>query len=180
MIKLRPVIGDEQLCKNVMQVRDDFVYSGSPFDIKSFLNLRNRMISELTEASKINVKYSAGTLVDIEFYLQVLQIKHGATNPVIRNTNSMEALKQLQEAGVIDAKKAECLRRAYSCFRRTIDALRAVRGNAKDLVLPESNTPDYNYLARRLNFVSAEAFSQEIEWCRNQCRDLLEKLTNDL
>lgn len=65
-------------------------------------------------------------------------------------------------------------------FRRTIDALRAVRGNAKDLVLPDSNTPDYKYLARRLNFVSAEDLSQEIEWCRNQCRGLLEKLTKEL
>ncbi|MBW2519685.1 MAG: hypothetical protein JRD88_04945 [Deltaproteobacteria bacterium] len=176
MVKLRAIAGDEQLCREALNARDRFVYSGEPFDVGNLLHLRQRMVSELTDKHRINVKYSPGMLVDIEFYLQALQIKHGAEDLAVRKTNSMEALNELLEAGVIDTEQAESLSRAYRCFRRTIDALRAVRGNAKDLVLPDQTTPDFKYLARRLDFEDAQSLSNEINWCRNYCDDLLEKL----
>ncbi len=174
MIKLRPVAGDEKLCVEVLKVRDDFVYSDLPFDYRNLIHLRQRMAMELVDSGSVNLKYSPGALVDIEFFLQAQQIQHGAADPELRVSNSMQALKRLQQAGLVDATQAERIRRAYRCFRRTIDALRAVRGNAKDLTLPDPGSADYRYLARRLRFADSEALSQEIAWSRELSRGLLD------
>ncbi len=82
-------------------------------------------------------------------------------------------MNRLQEAGLIAAEQADRIRRAYRCFRRTIDALRAVRGHAKDLALPDPDSADYRYLARRLGFGSVEELTAELAWCRELSRDLL-------
>ncbi len=173
MIKLRPVAGDDELCSEVLAVRDAFVYSGRPFDYQNLLHLRQRMATELTGSGTVNLKYSVGALVDIEFFLQAQQIEHGAENPHLRVPNSMQALKRLQEAGLIAGEQADRIRRAYRCFRRTIDALRAVRGHAKDLTLPDPASADYRYLARRLGFADPESLSREIAWSRELSRGLL-------
>ncbi len=173
MIKLRPVAGDETLCAEVLKVRDAFVYSGRVFDYQNLVHLRKRMATELVESGSVNLKYSSGALVDIEFFLQAQQIKHGAADLRLRVPNSMQALKRLQQAGLIEAPQADRIRRAYRCFRRTIDALRAVRGHAKDLTLPDPDSADYRYLARRLGFADSEALSREISWSREFSAGLL-------
>lgn len=173
MIKLRPVAGDETLCDEVLKVRDAFVYSERPFDYQNLIHLRKRMAAELVDGGSVNLKYSSGALVDIEFYLQAQQIKHGAADPRLRVPNSMQALKRLQQAGLIEAAQADRIRRAYRCFRRTIDALRAVRGHAKDLTLPDPDSADYRYLARRLGFSDSEALGREISWSREFSAGLL-------
>jgi glutamate-ammonia-ligase adenylyltransferase len=131
------------------------------------------MATELVESGTVNLKYSPGALVDIEFYLQAQQIKYGAENSRLRVPNSMQALKRLQDAGLIADEHADRIRRAYRCFRRTIDALRAVRGNARDLTLPDPDSADYRYLARRVGFADPEALSREITWSRKLSRGLL-------
>ncbi|APG28394.1 hypothetical protein A7E78_11355 [Syntrophotalea acetylenivorans] len=173
MIKLRPVAGDETLCAEVLKVRDAFVYSERPFDTQNLIHLRKRMATELVDSGSVNLKYSPGALVDIEFFLQAQQIKHGAADPRLRVPNSMQALKRLQQAGLIETAQADRIRRAYRCFRRTIDALRAVRGHAKDLTLPDPDSADYRYLARRLGFADSEALSREISWSREFSQGLL-------
>jgi glutamate-ammonia-ligase adenylyltransferase len=173
MIKLRPVAGDEKLCAEVLKVRDAFVYSERPFDYQNLIHLRQRMATELVDSGTVNLKYSPGALVDIEFFLQAQQIQHGAADPQLRVANSMQALKRLQQAGLVEAAQADRIRRAYRCFRRTIDALRAVRGNARDLTLPDPSSADYRYLARRLGFADDEALSQELDWSRELSRGLL-------
>jgi [glutamine synthetase] adenylyltransferase / [glutamine synthetase]-adenylyl-L-tyrosine phosphorylase len=173
MIKLRPVAGDKTLCAEVLEVRDAFVYSERLFNYPNLIHLRQRMATELVDSGTVNLKYSPGALVDIEFFLQAQQIKHGVADPELRVPNSMQALKRLQHAGLVEAGQADRIRRAYRCFRRTIDALRAVRGNAKDLTLPDPSSADYRYLARRLGFADPEALSQEIAWSRELSRGLL-------
>ena len=50
----------------------------------------------------------------------------------------------------------------YGFLRRLIDALRVVRGHAKDLTVPAVDTREFAYLVRRLRFESAEALRDAI------------------
>jgi glutamate-ammonia-ligase adenylyltransferase len=175
MVKLRPVAGDGRLLDQVLAVRDDFVYSGRPLDLEKVLHLRRRMAAELVAAGRINLKYSTGGLVDVEYFIQVLQIIHGTENGNLRVTNTMQALKRLEEAGLVDAALAADLRRAYRCFRRIIDVLRAVRGNARDLTLPDFESADFRYMSRRLDFDSPADCLREIEWSRELSRGVWER-----
>ncbi|MEZ4598178.1 MAG: hypothetical protein R2940_00120 [Syntrophotaleaceae bacterium] len=176
MVKLRPVAGDDKLMEQAMAIRDAFVYSGRPLDLDKVLNLRRRMAEELVEPGKINLKYSTGALVDVEFFIQAQQIVHGAENAGLRVTNTMEALRRLEDAGLVKEVLAGDLRRAYRCFRRVIDVLRAVRGNARDLTLPDFASADFRYLSRRLDFPTPEECLREIQWSRELSRGLWERI----
>jgi len=172
MVKLRPIAGEYPLPDEVMQARNAFVYSGRPIDYANIRHLRERQIAELVGSGKVNLKLSAGGLVDIEYYLQARLIECGAEHPEVRVPNAMQGLKRLEARGILASDRARDIRRAYSCFRRTIDALRAVRGNARDLTVPEIGSPDYLYLSRRLGFESPEQLEAEIEWSRQLSRSL--------
>jgi glutamate-ammonia-ligase adenylyltransferase len=172
MVKLRPIAGDEGLLRRVMEARDAFVFSGAPIDYANILHLRRRQDAELVKNGRVNLKLSAGGLVDIEYFLQAQLIEHGAADPALRVSNAMQGLNRLEAAGWIAPARANDLRRAYRCFRRTIDALRAVRGNARDLTLPLPKSPDYLYLSRRLGFANPEELSAEIAWSRELSRNL--------
>ena len=88
--------------------------------------------------------------------MQYLQLEHGRSRPELRTPSTLEALDRLQAAGVIDPARREELRAAYLFWRRVADALRMVRGNAKDLLLPESGSDEVRFLARRLGYAGPD------------------------
>lgn len=152
LIKLRFVSGDEALGRQVEAHRDGFVYSEAPWDIGLALDLRRQQIKELVEPGRINVKYSQGGLLDIEYAVQYLQLMHGCLDPRLRTPNTLQALAALEGAGVVGADEAARLRDAYLFLRLLIDGLRIVRGHAKDLLLPAQDSEEFVFLARRLGY----------------------------
>jgi glutamate-ammonia-ligase adenylyltransferase len=177
LVKLRPVAGDEAFIEEVMAGRDAFVYSGTPVDYDNIRYLRQRQVEELVKPKTINVKLSPGALVDIEYFIQAKQIEVGAENINVRVTKSMVALKELAKAGAVAQPLAENIRKAYRCLRRAIDALRAVRGNARDLTVPEPESPAFGYLARRLGYDTSASLAQDLDWSLNFGRSLWETST---
>ena len=162
LVKLRPVVGDQVLANRILQARDRFVYSGKAIDYNDILHFRHRQSSELVPRKATSAKLSQGGLVDVEYFIQALQIKRGVDNPKIRVSNILEAINQLEDAESINAFQAEELRITYAFLRRLIDALRSVRGNAKDLTLPAIESLEYEYLARRLGYESGFSLQKEI------------------
>ncbi len=156
LIKLRYVAGDEGLGRQVEAHRDAFVYSGAPWDLETALALRRQQVKELVEPGRINVKYSPGGLIDVEYAVQYLQLMHGHQHPTLRTTNTMDALAALVETGLVARDDGLRLRTAYLFFRTLIDGLRMVRGNAKDLVLPEPESDDFVFLARRVGYTTED------------------------
>lgn len=154
MIKLRAVSGDAMLGKQVESHRDRYVYSGAPWDLATAIDLRRQQLKQLVERGTVNVKHSAGGLVDIEYAIQYLQVMHGHTHPVLRTPNSMQALTGLVECGIVTRQDGETLRKAYLFIRMLIDGLRMVRGNAKDLVLPPPGSDEFIFLARRVGYTT--------------------------
>ncbi|MBM4122547.1 MAG: hypothetical protein FJ249_08145 [Nitrospira sp.] len=154
LIKLRFVAGDERLGREVEAYRDSFVYSGAPWDLAAARDLRHRQIKELVEPGCTNVKYSPGGLLDVEYAVQYLQLMHGHAHPRPRTPNTLEALAVLGEIGLLKPDEAALLREAYLFLRTLIDALRIVRGNAKDLVLPPSDSDAFVFLARRMGYTA--------------------------
>jgi glutamate-ammonia-ligase adenylyltransferase len=61
-------------------------------------------------------------------------------------------LKALSETGLISNSDYEALNDAYNFLRRLINALRMVRGNAKDLTIPPTGSEEFAFLIRRLDY----------------------------
>jgi len=164
LVKLRSVAGDVALAERVLAVRDRFTYSGRPIEYEAIRHLRRRQATELVRPGALHAKYSPGGLVDLEYFIQARQIECGAARPEVRVTNTLAALVALESVGAIEAELADDLRRAYLFLRRVIDALRVVRGNAKDLTVPEPGSRGFTYLARRLGHGDGHALRAELDW----------------
>ncbi len=152
LIKLRWVAGDESLGRRAEKHRDAFTYSGATWDMGNALHLRRRQIKELVRPGQINVKYSPGGIVDIEYAVQYLQLLNGHHHPELRVPNTLEALDKLRQSQIIGASEYDVYRRSYLFLRNLIDALRIVRGDASDLMLPRENSDEFKSLARRLGY----------------------------
>lgn len=152
LIKLRAVAGNTRLGTFCESVRDRFVYALRSWDLDTALSLRARQMDELVPKGMINVKYSPGGIVDIEYLAQYLQIRHGFRHPELRTPNTLMSLHQLSLLGVISADTERQLHEDYLFLRKLIDALRIVRGNAKDLLLPEKESEEFTFLGRRMGY----------------------------
>ncbi|MEO8341129.1 MAG: hypothetical protein ABI604_15700, partial [Nitrospirota bacterium] len=152
LIKLRHIAGNSTLGHRLEAHRDSFVYGDAPWDIPTALELRRQQLKQLVEPGKINVKYSAGGLIDIEYATQYLQVMHGHNHPTLRTPNTLQALAALVNAGLVARADGAGLRKAYVFIRMLVDGLRMVRGNTKDLVLPHLDSEEFVSLARRVGY----------------------------
>ena len=152
LIKLRHIAGDAALGHQLEAHRNSFVYGEAPWDIPAALELRRQQLRQLVEPGKVNVKYSAGGLIDIEYAAQYLQVMHGHNHPSLRTPNTLQALAALVNAGLVARTDGAGLRKAYVFTRTLVDGLRMVRGNTKDLVLPAHDSEEFVCLARRVGY----------------------------
>ena len=163
LVKLRPVAGDTELGIKILKMRDAFVYADQALDLTNIRHLRDRQAAELVESGIVNAKYSSGGLVDLEYFVQACQIEAGRDRPELRVPNTLAALAGLEGAGLIQPERALAFRQAYGLLRRLIDGLRMVRGNAKDLSIPEADSPAFKYLTRRLGYATPSSLHLNIE-----------------
>ena len=167
-LKLRRVAGDAVLGRKIEDYRDTFVYGNEPWALETALHLRRRQTRELVPPGKIHAKYSPGGLIDLEYAAQYLQLIHGHREPSLRTTNTLQALKALRETNRLSRQDAAALTNDYLFMRKVIDGLRIVRGHAKDLVLPRSESDNMISLARRLGYLTdvwqegARVFEREL------------------
>ncbi|QEG18608.1 [protein-PII] uridylyltransferase family protein [Gimesia maris] len=172
LVKLRPIAADEEFGNQIVRMRDSIIYSGKPFDVAAMLAMREKQIQQLVKGGTINAKLGDGGLVDCEYLIQSLQITYGHRNPGLRTTNTLEGIDSLKELGLISPDDYVKLRNAYIFLRRLIDALRMVRGNAKDLTVPPQDQEEFDFLARRLGYGShTEKLQTEISVTMDRVRD---------
>ncbi len=152
LVKLRPILGDETLARQICELRDRYVYHSGPFDVVSMRAMRERQMRHLVSGGTFNAKYSPGGLADLEYLVQGLQINHGAEHPEVRTPNTRAALDALHAIGVLSDQDYTRLRKAHTFFRWLIDGLRVVRGNASDVTLPPVDSEAFAFLARRLRY----------------------------
>jgi len=152
LIKLRKVAGDDGLGRRVEVHRDNFTYSEARWNWADAMELRGRQMSELVRPGEINVKYSAGGIIDVEYAVQYLQLLNGAQHQEIRVTSTLDALLGLRRLQIIRESDHTTLYNGYLFLRNLIDSLRIVRGDATDLVLPDVLSEEFKSLARRLGY----------------------------
>ncbi len=165
------------LKSEIEKARDNFVYSGKPPDIPALLKIRKMQIDNyIKNRSLFNAKFSPGGLVEIEYIVQMHQIKYGHLNPGIRKTSTLDVLDELYKTGIMDDKTFEDLRESYIFFRNLINILRMEKGNSKDLTVYSEDSLEFEYLVRRSYFIeiintrSPSAFIEKL----NRHRDIVQ------
>ena len=148
----RPAGGDRELAQRVCDTVDRFVYGPWASDIPSYArHVRSRIEHELAgEAAgdHLNLKRGRGGLADIDFLLQVLQIREGATREEFRVPGSRALLAALPETEVVRPAEAGVLRDAYA-FLRELETVLRIHTNTGGGAIP-TDPAALDPLARRL------------------------------
>ena len=130
LTRARVVYGDERLRRGIEEVIRETVYgTGADEGVRSEIHrLRTRMEVELAreKAGSYNIKTGRGGIVDIEFMVQYLQLRHGVDYPEIRSTNTLLALKAMRLCSVLCEDDFVTLQEGYKFLRRLENRLRLI------------------------------------------------------
>ena len=169
LLRARPVAGDSDVAARFLELVSPFVYR-DPFPetgIREIRRMKARIERERIRPGddpQFHLKLGRGSLSDIEFTVQLLQLVHGAAHEELRVTSTMGALGRLDAAGLIDSDDADSLRDAYRLCERARNALHLLT-NAPGDSLPVSS--EYaEPLGRMLGFVHRPQTSLRDEYRR--------------
>jgi glutamate-ammonia-ligase adenylyltransferase len=115
-----------------------------------------------------HLKLGRGALADVEWTVQLLQLRHAFEIEGLRTTRTLPALQAAADAGLVDAEDAESLSRAWRFASRQRNAIMLVRGRASDQ-LP-SAARDRAAVASLLGYAPDEAEKMLDEYLRTTRR----------
>jgi glutamate-ammonia-ligase adenylyltransferase len=161
LTRLRAVAGDAELGSQLERLRNAFVYEASWLNIEQLRTLREKQFAAKVRDARYNAKFSPGALVDLEYFVQVLQVRHGTTVLELRTPRLHEALEGMSAHGIVAPDMVRDLTSAYYFLRHLINGLRMLRGNARDLFLPSADSHEYVHLARRMGYERGQALNPE-------------------
>ncbi|MGH9182213.1 MAG: bifunctional [glutamine synthetase] adenylyltransferase/[glutamine synthetase]-adenylyl-L-tyrosine phosphorylase [Acidimicrobiales bacterium] len=154
MLRARPVAGDPELGQRFLEAVAPFVW-GEPLGadgVREIRRMKARIERERLPAGEdpqFHLKLGRGSLSDVEFCAQLLQLQHG-----VAATGTMAALTRLHAAGALDTDDLEVLTEAYRFCERTRNRLYLVQGAGGD-ALPQG-PEDLARLARSLDTTPTE------------------------
>jgi glutamate-ammonia-ligase adenylyltransferase len=154
LLRARPVAGDADLGVRFQAMADRTRYPDGGVSPEAVLEIRR--IKARVDAERLprgadpntHTKLGRGGLADVEWTVQLLQLRHAHEVPALHNTSTLAALDAASGAGLIPEADAAQLREAWLTATRARNALVLVRGKPSDQ-LPGPG--------RQLNAVAAAA-----------------------
>ncbi|MFF1302932.1 bifunctional [glutamine synthetase] adenylyltransferase/[glutamine synthetase]-adenylyl-L-tyrosine phosphorylase [Streptomyces sp. NPDC058307] len=138
LLRAEPVAGDEELGRRFVELIDPLRYPAAGLGddaVREIRRLKARMESERMPRGadpKLHTKLGPGGLSDVEWTVQLLQMRHGAQVPGLRTTRTRAALVAARDAGFITADDTQVLDEAWVLATRVRNAVMLVRGRAGD------------------------------------------------
>ena len=173
LCKARVVVGPPRAAKATMGAvnRAAFEHRWHARDAEEVRRMRHRM--EDTSGGA-NLKRGPGGLVDIEFLVQMLQLKHGRRTPSVRVPNTLLALAALNEAGFLGAEDFAFFNESYR-FLRTLEGRLRLLNSAARSHLPEEPT-ELAKLAQLLRCPSSDALLADFDRYLRETRQRFDRI----
>jgi glutamate-ammonia-ligase adenylyltransferase len=138
LLRARFVAGDAELGARFIELADRVRYPAGGLTRAQVVEIRR--IKARVEAERLprgadprtHTKLGRGGLADVEWVVQLLQLRHGAAVPSLRTPGTLAALAAARQAGLVGAADAEALAAGWTLAARVRNALTLVRGRAAD------------------------------------------------
>jgi glutamate-ammonia-ligase adenylyltransferase len=140
LTRARPVAGDPGLCQRISATLAAVLRS--PRDPEKLVidvaGMRRRVAEENPRPSPWDLRNRPGGLIDLEFIIQYLTLRHAASSPQILRRGTAEAIAALGEAGLLPPQAQHELGEAAALFRNVQAVLTLLgHGSPSTAVLAE-------------------------------------------
>ncbi|MFA9276864.1 MAG: bifunctional [glutamine synthetase] adenylyltransferase/[glutamine synthetase]-adenylyl-L-tyrosine phosphorylase, partial [Rhodoluna sp.] len=184
LLRARAVLGPEKLQEDMMKLIDSVRYPDgiSVDDVREIRRIKARVEAERlpqgADPSR-HVKLGRGSLSDVEWTVQLLQLQFAHSHPALKTTSSVGALRAAVDAGLIEETDAQKLIEAWIFSSRVRSGITIWADKATD-VLPQ-DTRDLEGIARLLNYPPGSATRLEEDYLSitRRCRQVVERVFFD-
>ncbi|MEJ1087080.1 bifunctional [glutamine synthetase] adenylyltransferase/[glutamine synthetase]-adenylyl-L-tyrosine phosphorylase [Microbacterium sp. Mu-80] len=147
LLRARGIAGSLKLIAKFTELADSIRYpeTVSEQGIREIKRIKARVEGErLPQGAdpRRHLKLGPGTLSDVEWMVQLLQLQHGHRVPDLRTTSTMQALDAAVLADLFPASDAERLREAWVLASRLRSAMTLLTGQTRDVLPSEMRELD--------------------------------------
>lgn len=180
LLRARGAVGDRSLLDDFEGLADETRYPASiaPADVREVRRIKARVEAErLPQGADParHLKLGRGSLSDVEWFVQLLQLQHGASVPGLRTTSTLRALAAAVDADLVPAEDAARLRAAWIIASRARSAMTLWTAKTAD-VLP-NDRQQLEGVARLMEYPPGSASRLEQDYLRTTriARQVFEK-----
>ncbi len=178
MMKARPCAGDLRVGETLLERLRPWVYRPqlSEDDFSEIVQQRIRTEAQTRARNEweTDIKNGWGGIRDIEFPVQALQLMYGGRMPRLRTPSTLNALKQLRQARLIEPETADALTNAYIFLRTVEHRLQLLYGHQTHSLPKEPN--ERAKFARRMGYTDLEPFERDLQHHRSVARAFREQV----
>jgi glutamate-ammonia-ligase adenylyltransferase len=138
LLRARFVCGDESLGREFEQLADTMRYPAGGLTREQIIEIRRIKARVETERlprgadPNTHTKLGRGGLADVEWAVQLMQLRHAYALPDLRKTRTLEALTAELEAKLVDKLDAAAMTAGWTLAAQVRNALTLVRGRPTD------------------------------------------------
>lgn len=138
LLRARFVCGDADLGAAFEAMVDPVRYPADGLTREQIVEIRR--IKARVEAERMprgadpatHTKLGRGGLADVEWAVQLLQLRHAGAHPELRGTRTLDALAAARDAGLVDPADAAAMAAGWTMAAQVRNALMLVRGRSGD------------------------------------------------
>jgi [glutamine synthetase] adenylyltransferase / [glutamine synthetase]-adenylyl-L-tyrosine phosphorylase len=164
LLKVRPIAGDLPLGEEIRELSFSLILDLPAEQVRHEVFAMKKRTEEILQEKGRQwgeVKLGVGSIRDIEFVIQYLQLANLNQHPNIRTRASLKAIPLLRSTGLLSSSDARILHDGY-IFLRTIEHYLQMMDYRQTYSLP-SDESAIRILARRLGFSSGENFVERYQ-----------------
>jgi [glutamine synthetase] adenylyltransferase / [glutamine synthetase]-adenylyl-L-tyrosine phosphorylase len=171
LLKARPIAGDIALGEKLLRAVEPYIFSHAPEEVRaSVLSMKQRTEQVLQQKGREwgEVKLGEGSIRDVEFVVQYLQLAYGNRYPDLHGRATLQILPRLARHHLLNQEEARILADGYTLLR-TIEHYLQVMHNQQTYAMP-SDPDGLALLAGRLGFANTTALTRRYEEHRQAIR----------
>lgn len=171
LLKARPVAGDISLGERLLAQAEPHIFAHAPEEVRaSVFAMKQRTEQVLQEKGRDwgEVKLGEGSIRDVEFVVQYLQLAHGNQYPDLRGRATLQILPRLAHHRLLTGDETRILADGYTLMR-TIEHYIQVMHYQQTYTMP-SDPSALALLAGRLGFKDTDALIHRYDEHRKAIR----------
>jgi [glutamine synthetase] adenylyltransferase / [glutamine synthetase]-adenylyl-L-tyrosine phosphorylase len=138
LLRAEAMVGDEDLRRRFTELVDPLRFPAGGIteaDIREVRRIKARVDEERLPRGAdpaTHLKLGRGGLADVEWTVQLLQMRHAGSHATLRTTHTLDALAAAVDIELLTEHDADALRQAWTMASRLRNAIVLVRGRASD------------------------------------------------